>query len=240
MQLTLGPYIDNLDVKALTWLHQFIGQFPKLDFALHLGVANNGIKFGPFVFVICWLWFDARPNQQQRRETLVQALLSGAIGLLIGRVLALCLPFRERPQFRPDLDLLYPLEPSVRTWSAFPSDHAIMAFALATSLARISPMLGLFAILQAALVICFPRVYYGWHHSSDVIAGALIGIAVAIAVAWLPANRTGQGIVIELERKQPAMFYAVGFIVLYQIMTMFDGLRAAANILFAALRHPAP
>ena len=237
LQLNLGPYIDALDVKTLTWLHQFVGRDPKLDRALQLGVTNSGIKFGPFVLAICWLWFDARPDQQQRREKLVQALSAGCIGLLIGRVLALSLPFRDRPQFRLDVGLLYPFESSLRMWSAFPSDHAVMAFALATSLVRVSPILGLFGILQAALVISFPRVYFGLHHPSDVIGGGLIGIAVAFAMAWLPPKSTGQRSVINFERTQPAAFYAAGFVVLYLMMTMFDDLRAVANFVFATLRQ---
>jgi membrane-associated phospholipid phosphatase len=237
MQLALGQYIDALDVRALTWLHQFIGQSQILDATLAWAVVNHVAKFGLMVFVICWLWFDRQPNQQQRREELVQAVLAAAGALLLGRVLSLVLPFRERPLFRPDLHLIYPIDAGLRTWSAFPSDHAVVAFALAVSLARLSPMVGLWAFAHGALVICLPRVYFGLHHPSDVIGGAMIGIATATAVAWLPAKRAGQGVFMGLERGQPALFYTVGFVFLYEIMTMFDGLRSVAGIVFAALRH---
>ena len=237
LQLTLGPYIDALDVKTLTWLHQFAGQVPEIDRALELGVTESTIKFGPFVLAICWLWFDARPDQQRRREILVQAFAAAIIGLFVGRVLAWGLPFRERPEFRLDIGLLYPLKSSLRTWSAFPSDHAVMAFSLATSLARLSPTLGLFGFLQAAIVICFPRLYFGLHHPSDVIGGGLIGIAIAAAMAWVPPRYTGQSSVINFERKQPAAFYTAGFFVLYEMMTMFEDLRSLANLVFSALRR---
>lgn len=237
MQLTLGPYIDTLDIKALTWLHQFIGRSQMLDAAMSSGVANPIVKFGPVVFVICWLWFDRQPGQDQRREKLVQAVMAGTGALLLGRVFALTLPFRDRPLFRPDLHLVYPLEPALRTWSAFPSDHAIFAFALAMSLARLSPWVSVWVFAHATLVICLPRAYFGLHHPSDVIGGAFIGIASATAVAWLPAKRTGQGVLMGLEREQPALFYSVGFAFLYEVMTMFDSLRSVVGVVFSALRH---
>jgi undecaprenyl-diphosphatase len=237
MQLTLGPYVDNLDIKALTWLHAFIGRSQILDAAMSAAAANPLVKFGPVVLVICWLWFDRQPKQDCRREKLMQAGLAGMGALLLGRVLALTLPFRERPQFRADLHLVYPFEPALRTWSAFPSDHAIVAFALAASLARLSPMIGLWAFTHSALVVCLPRIYLGLHHPSDVIGGAFIGIAAATAAAWLPAKCAGQGALVKLERERPALFYSVGFAFLYEIMTMFDGLRSVAGAVFTALRH---
>ena len=112
-----------------------------------------------------------------------------------------------------------------------------MAFSLAAALVRISPVVGLFGFLQAALVVCFPRVYFGLHHPSDIIGGGLIGIAVVAVVAWLPPRFTGQGSVVNFERTRPGAFYAVGFAVLYEVMTMFEDLRTVANIVFSSLRH---
>ena len=204
---------------------------------MYLGAANNPVKFGPLVLLICWLWFDQRPNQERQREKLFQALLAGTSGLVIGRALALFLPLRARPQFRSDLLLAYPLDPALRTWSAFPSDRAVFAFALAASLVRVSPTAGVWAFAHAALVIGLPRVYFGLHHPSDLLGGAMIGILAAATVAWLPEKQTGQRVVVRLQPQQPALFYAFGFLFLYEVMTMFDGLRSVANVVFDFLRH---
>lgn len=237
MQTALGAYIDGLDVQLLIWLHQFLGQSAVFDALALAGLSNHLLKLGPVAFVICWFWFDAHPSQAQRREQIAQALLAAMVAVFIGRALAFALPFRERPAFRPDLDLVYPMVSGLRTWSTFPSDHAVVAFALAAALVRLSPLVGLWAFAHAAVIISFPRIYYGLHHPSDVVAGALIGVALAILVARLPWRRAGLGRLMRLEQDRPALFYAFGFILLFEITTMFDGLRLIAVSVFRTLRH---
>jgi hypothetical protein len=62
--------------------------------------------------------------------------------------------------------------------SSFPSSHAAMSFAIAASVSRRHPRLSVPAYGLAGL-ISFSRVYHRRHHLSDVVAGALIGIAAA-------------------------------------------------------------
>ena len=237
MQFAVGSYIDGLDAQALIWLHQFLGRSNVFDALALSGLSNHLLKFGPIGFAICWFWFDAHPDRERRREQIVQALLAAIVAVFLSRVLALALPFRERPAFRPDLDLIYPMVSGLRTWSAFPSDHAIVAFALAAALARLSPLVGIWAFVHAAVIISFPRIYYGLHHPSDVVAGALIGIALTVAVARMPLRRAGLGPLMRLEQNRPGLFYASSFILLFQITTMFDGLRLIAISVFRTLRH---
>lgn len=62
---------------------------------------------------------------------------------------------------------------------SFPSGHATSAFAAATVLAWCEPRGRVwFYVLAAA--IAFSRVYLGVHWPSDVLAGALLGIATAL------------------------------------------------------------
>ncbi len=67
-------------------------------------------------------------------------------------------------------------------WS-FPSDHAVMAGAVAVGLLFVSRRLG-FIALGAALLMAFARVYVAAHYPWDVLAGLVFGGAVAL-LSWL-------------------------------------------------------
>ena len=62
---------------------------------------------------------------------------------------------------------------------SFPSDHAVMAGAVAAGLWLVSRRLGLVAGI-AALAMAFARVYIAAHYPWDVAAGLLLGVLVAV------------------------------------------------------------
>jgi membrane-associated phospholipid phosphatase len=80
---------------------------------------------------------------------------------------------------RPDLDGLPPLTSTV-TQLSFPSAHATTSFAAARAYAPLAPAWVLYA---AAAGLAISRPYLGVHYPSDVIAGALLGAAVAEVLA---------------------------------------------------------
>src|SRR5262249_36034329 len=61
--------------------------------------------------------------------------------------------------------------------SSFPSGHASAAMVAATLLAQDDPLAPLYYALAA--VVASSRVYAKIHHPSDVVAGALLGLALA-------------------------------------------------------------
>ena len=67
---------------------------------------------------------------------------------------------------------------------SFPSGHASGAFALAVSFGLLVPRVRIPALVLAAL-IGLSRIWLGVHYLSDVIAGALLGTAVALAAHYL-------------------------------------------------------
>ena len=62
---------------------------------------------------------------------------------------------------------------------SFPSAHATSSFAVATAMTRVEPIAALAFILAAALAL--GRPYLGMHYPSDVLAGAILGVALGLS-----------------------------------------------------------
>jgi membrane-associated phospholipid phosphatase len=76
-------------------------------------------------------------------------------------------------------------------YASLPSSHAVAAFALAFAVAAIWPRLRA-AMIAYALLIATSRLVLLAHHPSDVVAGALIGVAGAMLVRyWFATRRLG-------------------------------------------------
>jgi membrane-associated phospholipid phosphatase len=228
--------IVALDDRFFLWLGG-IPRSPLLDLFVAWLIDARIVKFIPFLLVMCWLWFERSSRQQLARHVVIEAVFTGLAAIFVARALALTLPFRERPVASFDLHLQVPFEAGLRTWSSFPSDHAVMAFALAASLFRISWPIGLWAFFHAAVFVCFPRLYFGLHYPSDLVAGVLIGVALAWVVSLLPGRERVTSPLIGVERKHPEIFYPVGFFILFEIAEMFDSVRIVAVNVFRVLRR---
>jgi len=70
---------------------------------------------------------------------------------------------------------------------SFPSDHATAAFAIAVALLLRHRRAGIAALVMA-VTLCVARVAVGTHYPGDVLAGALLGSAAALAL-WHPVVR---------------------------------------------------
>ena len=86
---------------------------------------------------------------------------------------------RSRPPDAMELEALVGLPGS----PSFPSGHAMTAFAVAAAVALLAPRLR-WPVLGLATLIGFSRVYLGVHFWLDVLAGAALGVAIGLSVAW--------------------------------------------------------
>lgn len=122
---------------------------------------------------------------RRRRLITASALAVAASGLavgaaaLIGSIVGRPRPFVADSHVR--LFLAHAPDPG------FPSDHATAAFAIAAVLiARLGrPAI---PVLVAAAVLAIARVLVGVHYPSDVLAGALLGTAVAALICLIAAK----------------------------------------------------
>jgi decaprenylphosphoryl-5-phosphoribose phosphatase len=80
---------------------------------------------------------------------------------------------------RPVLEGLPPLGGAPSSLS-FPSAHATSSFACATAMTRIAPEAAFLFVLAAGIALCRP--YLGMHYPSDVLAGAILGVALGLVV----------------------------------------------------------
>ena len=150
------------------------------------GFANWGVL--AFGVAACALWLLDPPGQPGiwRRAT-AAGLSAAALGLLANQVVAQ-LWHRPRPYQDHPLGVLPLLSPSHER--SFPSDHATAAFAIAFGILFVTRRTG-WLFLAWAVLIGISRVLAGMHYPTDVLAGAVVGLAagyftarIAMPVLW--------------------------------------------------------
>jgi undecaprenyl-diphosphatase len=119
------------------------------------------------------------------RRAAAAAALSAGVALAVGSVISQLVD-RARP-FVADPGGVH-LFVSHGTDPGFPSDHATASFAIAVAILLRKRSWGL-AALAAATVLAVGRVAVGVHYPSDVLAGAVLGSAVALGLWRAPLRR---------------------------------------------------
>jgi|SRR5450631_1374153 len=225
--------VTRIDEIIISWLNSLFGRSAAFDdtvtFLSHGETVNGAIVMAVF----WWYWFRQSSAEcvQRTREYLLSTLFAAGVGLFAARILALTLPFRLRPRFQPELHWVGPAAPtslSYVDWSAFPSDHAVMFSAFAVGLWFVSWRTGLAALFFAIFIVSFPRVYFGFHYLTDVIAGVALGALIAYCVNGVALFRQLASRILPWEHRSPQGFYAAFFIISFQFATMFIGFRRLA------------
>ncbi len=160
--------MKNADLAVLRTMRTR-GHTPALEGAMRvLGRAgNNGAIWLALNVVLAAL------DSSNREAWLICAALGPlAIGLNYAVKLLV-----KRP--RPVLEGLPPLGGAPSSLS-FPSAHATSSFAVATAMTRVDEVGALAFAL--ALALSLGRPYLGMHYPSDVLAGAVLGIALGLLV----------------------------------------------------------
>jgi undecaprenyl-diphosphatase len=222
-------WIDSHFAQALNASAARSGTFNHL-----LMQANNNsfIKMLPFAWMAAWYWNQA-PIIANRR-VVTRGLAGVCLGFFLGRILQTSLPMRLRPVHDAALGLTLPNGFSsdvLGGWSSMPSDHGAIFMALACMALALSRRWGALALLWAVAVALAPRVYFGEHYLSDMLAGMAIGGVAAVVALRTPLGWLAEAPVLWLNRRHVPLFYASALLFMAQLVDMFDDVRTSASVL---------
>lgn len=229
--------MNGFDTRLIALITGMGGHSPAFTHAVETITNMYVFKGLVLMALLWWVWFrheraDAPSSYAVRRrehEIVVVAIAGGLIALAVGRLLAHYMPFRLRPIYEPALQALYPVssihELLPRTWSAFPSDHAMLWGAIATGIFLASRPVGFYAWLHTLLLIGLPRIYLGLHYPTDVVAGCVLGIGIACMLNARPIRTRLAAPVLAFAARYPGTFFAVAFVLSFELTTQFDEVR---------------
>jgi undecaprenyl-diphosphatase len=181
-----------MDYRIERWINGPAGHHASLD-----ALMRHAATWGQWLFVAViagWFILGWARGRERDRQGALTALVAAGGALLVNQGLAHLWdrdrPFADHPRA---VHLLI----AHGADGSFPSDHAAAAFAIATVLFVLHRRLGIVALLAAALM-SVARVYVGVHYPGDVLAGALVGIAVAaLLVTWLAPLMSGLRLLVD-------------------------------------------
>lgn len=226
------------DAAVLLWINGYAQAWPNLD---RLLVVIDGMALMRGVVVVALLWYGW---MQHRRRLLTEdafwprTVAGILVAILAARAMQNLLPARPRALHEPLLDLTLPLgvaPDTLQGWSSFPSDHAVLFAALVTAIFTVHRGAGLIAGIWSVLVVLLPRIYLGLHYPSDLLAGALLGIAIMVAAYRVRLPHAWPAALMRLEDRHRGLVFLAAFLFSFLCATVFDDLRSLLRIVPAAL-----
>lgn len=155
----------NSFARHTPWLHAPATAFAKYGVVL----------FALAILAACWHWRSSPVLLAAAVWAGLGTLLAEGLNQPLGRALAVARPY----VLHPHAEVLI----ARSTDFSMPSDHAVMAGAVAAGLWIVSHRWGVVAGI-AALLMAVARVYVGAHYPGDVVAGLLVG-ALVTGIGWV-------------------------------------------------------
>ena len=168
----------QIDIRLFKAINDLAGDQPWLDMPARL-LMNDYFVPTLLAAILLALWFEEsnrtiQPSNNQR--AVLVATLSAALANILLKLMNL-LYFRPRPFAANEVNLLF-YHP---TDSSFPSNAAVLGFAVAGGVWFYNRSWGLSMVLIAAL-FGLSRIFGGVHYPLDVIGGAALGWFSALII----------------------------------------------------------
>lgn len=240
-------WYNPFDAGIMRYVNRFADRSMWLNQAALTIEGRKVTKGGPIVLLF-WIAFFQRSSDPQetlhRRRTIAATVPTALFGVVLARVLAHVLPFRERPLRTAALhfELPHAVHHALPTqvlygWSSFPSDHAVLFVTLGVGLLLASRLLGSLALLYICAVILPVRIFLGLHWPTDLLAGAALGVALAFTVTIAAYRDAVWRFALRCWQNFPGLSAGFIFYLSYEIIDMFEFPLTLAKGLMKHLLH---
>jgi len=217
--------MSNFDGAVVEGMSALSGHHAVLDFLFLTLGERYTFKLVPLIAGLFWVWSRDRVGRRQASVGAIGAFAA----LILARVIQNFGPHRARPISSPLFHFPGAAQNTVVDWSSFPSDTTALACALTTAIFLASRKFGLLAFAWTAFV-AIAKLYGGYHYPTDVVVGALIGIAATLVTQKSTVMMNWIFDRLEFHRtKRPGLFAAIAFLAAFQLATFFNDVRTAAK-----------
>ncbi|HEY8742778.1 MAG TPA: phosphatase PAP2 family protein [Chloroflexota bacterium] len=133
-----------------------------------------------FILIPAWLLVAFRQRWRITLASVLQTVLLFGLSYVAAKLLSHVI-FDQRPYLLQHIQPLIPLAQD----NGFPSDHTLLAWALALSLIWLAPA-AVWPFVVGAVLVMLGRLGVAAHHTLDVAGSALIVAAVTLTLDHLP------------------------------------------------------
>jgi len=221
--------MNAFDWNILSFFSHFARHSYTFDTAVYLLTRTDTPKGAVVMSLLYWAW--NKHDDDRSRELLVLTVIGCFIAALSNKLVSAVTFYRPRP-IQEHLSLVFPYGPDLsvlKNSNAFPSDHASLFAALSMGITLVDSEVGLVCWIYSLVFICLPRIYMGFHHPTDILAGIANGGLVMWLLLREGVRRRLSKPLGRLRAAYPGPFFAVFFFLTFEIATLFEGSREIAS-----------